>query len=51
LVTPLSRRKFSGEGKALETLIEYSKAVAQVAAEFKVSMLDSKIRALYESFG
>lgn len=53
LVTPVSRRKFSEEGKALETHIEYSKVVAEVAEELKVPMvdLDSRSRQLYESFG
>lgn len=53
LVTPVSRRKFNDEGKALETHIEYSKVVAEVATEYKVPMidLDSRSRQLYESFG
>ena len=53
LVTPVSRRKFSKDGKALETHIEYSKVVAEVSAEYKVPMidLDTRSRALYESFG
>ncbi|WP_256011630.1 rhamnogalacturonan acetylesterase [Desertivirga xinjiangensis] len=53
LVTPVSRRKFSSEGKALETHVEYSRVVAEVATEYKVPMidLDTRSRALYESFG
>lgn len=53
LVTPVSRRKFSNDGKALETHIEYSKVVAEVAAECNVPMLDldTRSRVLYESFG
>jgi lysophospholipase L1-like esterase len=53
LVTPVSRRKFSEDGKALETHIEYSKVVAEVAAEYRVPMidLDTRSRQLYESFG
>ena len=53
LVTPVSRRKFSKDGKALETHIEYSKVVAEVSAEYKVPMidLDTRSRELYESFG
>jgi lysophospholipase L1-like esterase len=53
LVTPVSRRRFSADGQALETHVEYSKVVAQVAAEYKVPMidLDSRSRELYQSLG
>jgi lysophospholipase L1-like esterase len=53
LVTPVSRRKFNQKGTALETHIEYSKMVAEVAAEQKVPMmdLDTRSRNLYQSFG
>ncbi|WP_207424415.1 rhamnogalacturonan acetylesterase [Desertivirga brevis] len=53
LVTPVSRRKFSPEGKALETHIEYSKIVEEIASGYKVPMvdLDRRSRALYEKFG
>jgi len=53
LVTPVSRRRFDKDGKALETHIEYSKVVAEVSAEYKVPMidLDTRSRELYESFG
>lgn len=53
LVTPVSRRKFSKEGQALETHVEYSKVVAEVAAECKVPMidLDARSRAVYQKFG
>ncbi|QMU27077.1 rhamnogalacturonan acetylesterase [Adhaeribacter radiodurans] len=53
LVTPVSRRKFSPEGKALETHVEYSQVVAEVAVAHKVSLLDldTRSRQLYESFG
>lgn len=53
LVTPVSRRKFSPEGKALETHIDYSRVVEEVAAVYQVPMLDldSRSRILYEAFG
>lgn len=53
LVTPVSRRRFSNEGKAMETHVEYSKVVVEVAAEYKVPMidLDTRSRQLYDSFG
>ncbi|WP_241739208.1 rhamnogalacturonan acetylesterase [Pontibacter beigongshangensis] len=53
LVTPVSRRKFSEDGKALETHVEYSKVVAEVAEAEKVPLidLDTRSRQLYESFG
>jgi lysophospholipase L1-like esterase len=53
LVTPVSRRRFSADGKALETHVEYSKVVAEVAGEYKVPMidLDSRSRELYHSLG
>lgn len=53
LVTPVSRRKFSPEGKALETHIEYSKIVEELATAYKVPMvdLDRRSRVLYETFG
>lgn len=53
LITPVSRRKFSKEGKALETHTEYSRIVAEISVAHKVPMidLDSRSRDLYESFG
>ena len=53
LITPVSRRKFDKEGKALETHQEYTPLVKQVAAELKVPMidLDEKSRALYQQMG
>lgn len=53
LVTPVSRRKFSPEGKALETHVAYSQVVAEVAAAHQVPLLDldTRSRQLYESFG
>ncbi|MBN9295431.1 MAG: rhamnogalacturonan acetylesterase [Filimonas sp.] len=53
LVTPVSRRRFSKEGKALETHIEYSKVMTEVAAAYKVPLLDldTRSRALYDTLG
>lgn len=53
LVTPVSRRRFNNEGLALETHIEYSRVVAELAAEHNLPMidLDARSRALYQSFG
>lgn len=53
LVTPVSRRRFSKEGKAQETHIEYSKIVAEVAAAHQVPLidLDTKSRVLFDSLG
>ena len=53
LVTPVSRRRFSAEGKALETPVEYSKVVEEVSVAYKVPMidLDTRSRQLYQSFG
>jgi lysophospholipase L1-like esterase len=53
LLTPVSRRKFDTAGKALETHVEYSALVRQVATEQKVILidLDVKSQALYQQFG
>lgn len=53
LVTPVSRRRFSAEGKALETHIEYSAIAIELGSEYKVPVLDldSRSRQLYDSFG
>lgn len=53
LFTPVSRRKFDKEGKAVETHLQYSALVREVAAETKVAFidLDEKSRALYQQFG
>ncbi|MGN6803725.1 MAG: rhamnogalacturonan acetylesterase [Ginsengibacter sp.] len=40
LITPVSRRKFDANGKALETHEVYSKIVREVAAEQKVPLID-----------
>ncbi|MEI6945943.1 rhamnogalacturonan acetylesterase [Paraflavisolibacter sp. H34] len=53
LVTPVSRRRFSKEGKTEETHIEYSKVMAEVAAAQQVPLvdLDTRSRQLYDAFG
>lgn len=53
LFTPVSRRKFDKEGKAIETHKEYSALVKEVAKEAGVLFvdLDEKSRALYQQFG
>lgn len=53
LITPVSRRNFDDQGNALETHEEYSQAVFDVGAQFKVPVidLDKKSRDLYRSMG
>lgn len=53
LLTPVSRRKFDQQGKAVETHIEYSALVREVAREQQSLLidLDEKSRALYQQFG
>jgi len=53
LFTPVSRRKFDSSGTALETHLEYSAYVREVAAAEKVLFidLDKKSRELYQQFG
>ncbi len=53
LFTPVSRRKFNEAGLAVETHLEYSAYVKQVAASEQVLFidLDTKSRALYQEFG
>lgn len=53
LLTPVSRRKFDKEGKALPTHEIYSALVKDVAKEQNVLLidLDEKSRALYQQFG
>lgn len=53
LLTPVSRRKFDKEGKAVETHAVYSALVREVAKETGVAFidLDEKSRALYQQFG
>lgn len=40
LITPVSRRKFDAAGNAIETHEVYSKIVREVAAEYKVPLID-----------
>lgn len=53
LLTPVSRRKFDANGKALETHAEYSPLVREVAKAQNVAFieLDSLSRNLYQQFG
>lgn len=53
LFTPVSRRKFDKEGKAIDTHLEYSALTREVAKEQNVLFidLDEKSRALYQKFG
>ena len=53
LITPVSRRRFDNDGKALETHVEYSAYVKEVADKEKVLFidLDTKSRELYQQFG
>ncbi|MGF7232306.1 rhamnogalacturonan acetylesterase [Arachidicoccus sp.] len=53
LITPVSRRKFDGAGKALETHGAYSPVVREVAAKMNVPLidLDQMSIALYQRFG
>ncbi|WP_276483950.1 rhamnogalacturonan acetylesterase [Paraflavitalea pollutisoli] len=53
LVTPVSRRRFTKEGKASATHVEYSKIVVEVAAAQQVPLidLDTRSRKLFDSLG
>ena len=53
LITPVSRRKFDPQGKALETHQEYTPLVKEMAAKLNVPLidLDEKSRALYQQMG
>lgn len=53
LITPVSRRRFDNDGNALDTHIEYSGFVKEVAASENVLLidLDAKSKALYQQFG
>lgn len=53
LITPVSRMRFDKDGKALETHVEYSAIVAEVATEHQVAMidLDKESRELYTKLG
>ena len=53
LITPVSRLRFSKEGKMQETHTEYSAAVWEVGRELKVPVidLDRKSRDLFDQYG
>jgi len=53
LITPVSRRKFDKNGNAMETHEVYSKIVREVAAEYKVPLidLDQMSIQLFQQFG
>jgi PelA/Pel-15E family pectate lyase len=53
LITPVSRRNFDKQGNAKETHIEYTKAVFEVAGQYKVPVidLDKMSRELYQQMG
>lgn len=53
LITPVSRRRFDNDGKALETHVEYSAYVKEIANQEKVLFidLDTKSRELYQQLG
>jgi lysophospholipase L1-like esterase len=53
LLTPVSRRKFDKDGKAVETHEEYAPLVRKVAQEQGVPLIDAdeKTKALYQQFG
>jgi lysophospholipase L1-like esterase len=53
LITPVSRRKFDKDGKAMETHQVYTPLVKEVASKLNVPLidLDEKSRALYQQFG
>lgn len=53
LITPVSRRSFDKDGKALETHVEYSKAVLEVGEQYHVAVidLDRKSRELFQQLG
>jgi len=53
LVTPVTRRKFDTNGKVEEGHAPYSKAVAEIAAKYKVPLidLDRKSRELVQQMG
>lgn len=53
LITPVSRMKFDNSGNALETHIEYTKAVFEVAGQYHTPVvdLDKKSRELFQQLG
>ncbi len=53
LITPVSRRSFDAQGNAKETHTDYTKAVFEVAGQYKVPVidLDKMSRELYQQMG
>lgn len=53
LLTPITRRKFDKQGRIQETHVAYSKATAEVAAQYRVPLidLDKMSRDLVQQFG
>jgi len=53
LITPVTRRRFDKEGKIMETHVEYTHAVYDIAKEYDAPMidLDKKSRELLQQFG
>jgi lysophospholipase L1-like esterase len=53
LITPVSRRRFDKDGKAIETHAEYSPLVKEIAVAQNVLLidLDKKSQELYQQFG
>jgi|GEM_PF-1161005 len=53
LITPVTKRKFDTNGRAMESHAPYSKAMAEVAASYKVPLidLDGKSRELVKKWG
>jgi lysophospholipase L1-like esterase len=53
LLTPITRRRFDKEGHIMETHVAYSKVTAEVAAQYKVPLidLDKMSRELVQQYG
>jgi lysophospholipase L1-like esterase len=53
LITPVTRRRFDKDGTIVETHVEYTAAVFEVALQYKVPVidLDKKSRELLQQFG
>jgi lysophospholipase L1-like esterase len=53
LLTPITRRRFDKEGHVMETHVAYSKVTSEVAAQYKVPLidLDKMSRDLVQQFG
>jgi lysophospholipase L1-like esterase len=53
LLTPITRRRFDKEGRIMETHVAYSKVTTEVAAQYKVPLidLDKMSRELVQQYG